>query len=95
MEKALPWIIVGIVILVAAYLINQNKTTTATTQAVTAAAVANSTPCVPFTQAQQDAEKTAARSKCASKLLIPLVGQVQYYSCLKQIDVNLTPVKEC
>lgn len=95
MEKALPWIIVGIVILVAAYLINQNKKTSATTQAVTAAVVANSAPCVPFTQAQQDAQKVAEKSKCASKLLIPFVGQVQYYSCLKQIDANLTPVKDC
>lgn len=95
MEKALPWIIVGIVILVAFYLINQNKTTVANTEAITAAVVTANAPCVPFTKAQQDAEKRNAQAKCASKLLIPFVGPAQYTACMKNVTVSLTPISNC
>jgi len=87
------WVVLAVIVLIAIlYFYNKNKTASVA-QAV---AIANTPPpCVPFTAAQQKAEKTAAQSKCATKLLIPFVGQVQYYSCLKQIDVNLTPIKNC
>lgn len=51
--------------------------------------------CVPFTKAMQDAEKRDKLAKCANKLLIPIVGQVQYYACAKNVEQSLTPVNNC
>ena len=61
------------------------------------AAVANNTvnTCVPFTKAQQDAEKRKKQADCLNKNLIPFVGTVQSAACLANVDSTLTPIKNC
>lgn len=87
-------IVLGVVILIiAVYYFNQNSTAR---QASADVAIQNiAPPCVPFTKAQQDAEKRKKRADCANKLLIPFVGQAQWYACYKNVDASLTPIVNC
>lgn len=89
------WVVLAVIVLIAImYFYNQNKT--AKLQAQTAAVVANTPPpCVPFSKAQQDAEKRDKQTKCATKALIPFFGQAYYFTCMKNIAVGLTPVNNC
>lgn len=87
----LPWIIIIVVILIAAYLISQNKKTINANNTIAAIVPT----CIPFTQAQQDIQKRDMISKCTNKLLVPFVGPVQYAACLKNVNDSLTPVNNC
>lgn len=81
-----------VILIVAFYFFNKNQGQ----RVVADTAIQSIAPaCVPFTKAQQDAEKRKKRADCANKLLIPFVGQVQYYACYKNVDANLTPVTNC
>lgn len=88
-------IVLVLVIVLVIFMASKSKATAAAAQAASNPAVAVVPACEPYSQAQQNAEKTRLRSKCASKLLIPFVGQIQYYSCMKQIPTQLQPVKTC
>lgn len=86
------WVLLAVIVVLVILYFNKQKTANAS---VAAAASNYVEPCTPFTQAQQDAEKRKKKADCANKLLIPFVGQVQYYACIKNVDSTLTPVKNC
>lgn len=91
--KILPWIIVVVLIVIVAYAFSQkNKTTAVANSAISSIAENN---CVPFTQADQDAEKKRKQNECLRKWAVPLVGQGLYLECVRVLKDNLTPVKEC
>ncbi len=94
--RILIWIIVAVIVLAVIYFVMQkNKTTVSPLQSVATASAAPISNCIPFTKAQQDAEKRTAQAKCANKLIIPIVGPTQYAACMKNVEISLTPVNNC
>lgn len=91
-SKVIIGILVLIIIIGIFYFYNKNKST----QKIADIAVSNiSPPCIPFTKAQQDAEKRQKLADCTNKLLIPIVGEVQYAACVSNVKTNLTPIVNC
>lgn len=51
--------------------------------------------CVPYTNAQRDAERQRLRANCSAMFLIPFIGPQKMAACLSGVDSKLQPVKTC
>lgn len=51
--------------------------------------------CVPYTEEMQKRDIQKARSKCAYKNLIPVVGQIEYLKCMEKEKSKLPPITNC
>lgn len=85
-------IIIVVGILIALYMYNKNN---ASKISQSTSSTPSAPPCVPFTKAMQDAEKRQKLANCTNKLLIPIVGEVQYAACLANVNSTLTPIVNC
>lgn len=95
MNQTAVIIIVAVAVIVIVYLMMNRQS--AQRQADVSSQIENNvlTPCVPFTQKQQDDALRILRSKCAAQLLIPVVGIGAYNTCMAKGRASIPEVKNC